>query len=503
MLYEELMMDSGMLTKFKLFKRITQINQPDISITQLSDELSLHYQQTFIIINEINSDLIKVVSTHPSILQKAGKIDSTKLLVTIDEYRYFLLKKSVPFQFILYFLNYDSPNIDDFCQRYYVSRSTVSRKMLPLKKHVKQFNLRFTYTEANLTGDERAVRVALFDALWLGTRGTIWPFKNVAFEDAKRLAHAFAEYFPLSRTYLGSKELTYFAAIFLCRTRKKIFVSYDTRYDFLMMDNPYYDFERLNKELGPVQALPPKHSKGESSFIFFLAHYAPFYTLDDDPSLFQTLHDFSSQPNLVYELVQEFLNYAKINIFKKEPDVLDKPLIMGNLLNITFTFFVLRQPVPNLQNLVELPRKKKKADEFLESKIKAFFDEKIKEKEYKFIYTIKNPLVHAFKSVLLPAYDKPKHSEHLTIGVAFEHNFLLVRRIYQFLNDLGFVDATPYQEELSDYYDLVISSSLLPRKKYPELLLYFWDLSYGEEEFIDLYRTLQQLFERKNIIQDN
>ncbi|WP_430598514.1 helix-turn-helix domain-containing protein [Enterococcus sp. AZ177] len=502
MLYEELMMDSGMLTKFKVFKRITQINQSDISITQLSEELSLNYQQVFIIMNEINHDLAKVISTHPSILQKAGKIDSTNLLVTIDEYRYFLLKKSVPFQFILYFLNHDSPNIDDFCQRYYVSRSTVSRKMLPLKRHVKQYNLRFTYTEANLIGDERAVRVALFDALWLGTRGTIWPFKSVPREEAERLAEAFSEYFPLSRTYLGSKELPYFAAIFLCRTRKKIFVSYDERYDFLMQDNPYYDFERLNKELGPHQALPPKYTKGESSFIFFLAHYAPFYTLDDDPSLSQTLHDFSIRPNPVYELVQEFLDYAKINIFKKEPEVLDKPVLIGNLLNIAFTFYVLRQPFPNLQKLVELPRKKKKADELLETKIQVFFDEKVKEKEYKFIYTIKNPLVKMFKSVLLPVYDKPKHSEHLNIGVAFEHNFLLVRRIYQFLNDLGFVDSAPYQEELNEQYDLVISSSLLPRKKYPELPLYFWDLSYDEEELADLYRTLQQLFEKKNIVQE-
>lgn len=502
MLYEKLMMDSGMLTKFTLFKRITQMNQTDLSITQLAEEFSLNYQQASIIAAEINNDLKKICSTHPSILHKAGKINSTKLLVTIDEYRYFLLKKSVPFQYILYFLNHDSPNIDDFCQRYYVSRSTVSRKMLPLKKHVKQFNLRFTYTDANLTGDERSVRVALFDALWLGTRGTVWPFENVSLEEVEKLTEAFAEYFPLSRTYLGAKELTYFAAIFLCRTRKKIFVPYDERYDFLMKDNAYYDFERLNKELGPLQSLSPKHSKGESSFIFFLAHYAPFYTLDDDPSLHQTLHDFSVRPNPVYELVQDFITYAKINIFKKEPDILDKPIIIGNLINITFTFYVLGKPFPNLQNLVEIPDQKRKADQSLELKLQEFFEEKAREKEYKFVYTIKKPLVAAFKSVLLPTFDKPKHSEHLKVGVAFEHNFTLVRMIYQFLNDLGFVDASPYQEDLNDSYDLVISSSLLPRKKHPDMPLYFWDLSYGHKDLGDLYKILQQLLEKKNIVQD-
>lgn len=502
MLYEELMMDPGILTKFKLFKRITQSNQSDLAILQLSDELFLNYQQTFIIANELNNDLAKMISTHPSIIQKAGKIDSTTLLVTIDEYRYFLLRKSVPFQFILYFLTHDFPSIDDFCQRYFVSRSTVSRKMLPLKKYVKQFGLRFTYTEANLIGDERSARVLLFDALWLGTRGTVWPFKTIALEDAEKLADAFSEYFPLSKTYLGAKELIYFAAIFLCRTRKKMYVCYDEHYDFLMKDNPYYDFERLNKVLGPVQALPPKYSKGESSFIFFLANSTPFYTSDDNPSLFQTLHDFSVQPNPVYELIQAFLAYAKINIFKKEPEILDKPIIIGNLINSTFTFYVLCKPFPTLQMLVESPHKKRKAEQSLETKLQHFFDEYAQKKEYAFIYTSKKPLINAFKSILLPSYDKPRHSEHLFVGVAFEHNFTLVRMIDQFLNDLGFVDSSPYQEELNSSYDLVISSSLLPRKKYPDLPLFFWDLSYGTKELTDLYNALQQLFEKKNILSD-
>lgn len=73
MLYEELMMDSGMLTKFRLFKRITQLNQPDISITRVSDKLSLNYQQAFIIVNEINNDLAKIMPKHPSILKKLEK----------------------------------------------------------------------------------------------------------------------------------------------------------------------------------------------------------------------------------------------------------------------------------------------------------------------------------------------------------------------------------------------------------------------------------------------
>lgn len=41
-----------------------------------------------------------------------------------------------------------------------MSRSTVSRKIDKLKKHLKRFNIRFTYTEAGMSGDERLIRLA-------------------------------------------------------------------------------------------------------------------------------------------------------------------------------------------------------------------------------------------------------------------------------------------------------------------------------------------------------
>lgn len=498
MLYEKLMMDSAMLTKFKLFKRMTQIDQNEYPIHQLADELTLNYQQTVIFLTEINKEINSINSNQLSFLTKAGKIDSTQLLVTIDDYRYFLLQSSIPFQFILYFLNHLHPSIDDFCQRNYVSRSTVDRKMLPLKKHVRKFDLRFTYTEANLVGDERVVRVALFNSLWLGTRGSFWPF-TVERNYVEKLVENVSEYFPLSKTYLGSKELTYFAAIFLCRTSKKFFVTYDNRYNFLMKDNPYYDFERI-EQTAPFLFLSPKQRQAECSFIFFLAHYAPFYTLEDDPSLIQTLQDFSKRKNPVFNLTQEFLTYAKKEIFFTEQELPDYSLLMGNLLNTTFTFYVLQQPFPDLENLVTIPTQKKKTHTFLESKVQEFIDLKAEEKDYAFLKDIKGPIVRSYKRILLPYYDAPKYSEHLNIGIAFEHNFVLVRKMYRFLDGLGFADATPFEEKNAEEYDLVISSSLLPLKQHPDLPLYFWDLSSKEEELSSLYKKLQQLFEQKNII---
>lgn len=503
MLFEELMMDSSTLTKFNIYKKIYHLKQSTLPISQLATTFNLNYQQTLIILAEINQEITDYSKRQSSILKKAGKINTASLVVSIDEYRYLLLKKSIPFMFILYFLNHDQPTIEDFCNKHYVSQSTVARKMGPIKKHVKRFKLRFSYREANLTGDERVVRVALFNTLWLGTRGIAWPFKNVKRSEAVALVDAFSEYFPSSKTYLGAQELSYFAAIFLSRIRKKIFVQYDPKYDFLMKDNPYYDFERLNKVLGPVKALPPAKHKAESSFIFFLAHYAPFYTLESDPSLQQTLTDFLKRENQIQQFVETFIAYMQKEVFYESPKLLDQSLLKGNLFNVFFVFHVLQQPFPSLQGLVSRPEiSQTQMDSLLEKKIRNFLIKHLDHSRYPYLASIQSNLILSLKNVLLPYLDQIGHSDNLKVGIAFEHEFLLVRNLYQFLNRLGFVEAYPYIDGQTENYDLVISSSLLPLKTYPDLPLYFMDLSYEDEELAYLYVRLNKLFKEKNTVTD-
>ncbi|WP_213068468.1 hypothetical protein, partial [Acinetobacter baumannii] len=78
--------------------------------------------------------------------------------------------------------------------------------------------------------------------------------------------------------------------------------------------------------------------KGESSFIYFLAHYSPFYTIRDDQSMKQTIHDFEVRANPVNDFVTEFCNFAKKALFPDRPTVMDDPLIVANMLNITFGY---------------------------------------------------------------------------------------------------------------------------------------------------------------------
>lgn len=497
MIYEELLMDSSTLLKFKLFKKIMFLGSPAYPIAQIATDMDLNYQQTVIDLTEIDKEMAAMNPEHQSILVGAGKINCQNLSCTIDEYRYQLLQSSVPFQFVLYFLNEEKPTIDDFCVKFYSNRSTVSRKIDKLKRYLKQFGLRFTYTEAGLVGDERVVRLALFNIIWLGVRGIEWPF---AMDEkiADDLLEGFSAYFPLSRTYVGRHELKFFAAIFYLRIKKDNYVKYDKAYDFLMRDNDYYDFELL-PQLIDVE-LTPRQIKAETSFVYFLAHIIPFYTLENDATLVQTVEDFADRPNPVYLLAKEYLAFAKQEFFADNPEILDHPMILGNLINIGFGYYVLRHPYPTIQQMVEGQKESVRNLKQIEEKSEAWFTNAAQRSEFSsFINpTTTHLLARSFTQVLIPYFDWAKDADKVRVGVALEHNYLLVKNLYRYLSDLRFVQAEPFDSSKSDEYDLAISSSLLLKKRFPDQEIFLWDHAGDEAQMVALYKRLRKLFTEKN-----
>lgn len=498
MFYEELMMDPQTLIKFKLFRRMLTLQNPNHPIAQLAKEMDLSYQQTFIELTEIDQDLHELTPDHLSILGRGGKLQPQNIAATIDEYRFYLLNKSVPFLYVLYMLNEENPTITDFCKKYDVSRSTVSRKFEHLKNHLKQFQLRFTYTESNLVGDERLVRLSLFNIIWLGVRGIKWPFA-VSESDAEAFVDEFASYFPISRSYLGKLELKYFAALVLLRIRKANFAKYDRRYNFLMKNNRYYDFNRLRTTLTADTELTEKQLKGESSFIYLLSQMLPFYLSEEDPSLQQTLTFYTTKQNPIYPLVFDFLAQMKQTYFAGQQELLDDPILIGNLINATFGNYVFRQPFPNIYRLLTLSMGHGLPQEQLHQHIDQFFTDYRSSNNVDYINdTNQEQLVAMFTHVLLPFYDKIRYANRLHVGVVLEDNFLLVQSLNQFLQDLTFVQADPYDPQLKEPYDLVISSNQLMKKMNPTMATYLWDYAAADAQYIDLYRTLKKYFNEKN-----
>ncbi len=161
----------------------------------------------------------------------------------------------------------------------------------------------------------------------------------IAESEAEKVVDRFTEYFPMTHSYLGRLELKYFAALILLRIKRK-FCQIRQTVQFLDENNPYFDFERLTQVVDPEVSMTDKQLKGESGFIYLMAQIFPFYLSPEEEALQQTIHFFSNKQNPVYPLVADLLAEMKATFFASQPGLLDEPLVVGNLINVTFGNYV-------------------------------------------------------------------------------------------------------------------------------------------------------------------
>ncbi|WP_071130155.1 helix-turn-helix transcriptional regulator [Enterococcus timonensis] len=99
MIFEQLMFDSSQQVRFNIFRLLTTLTPAHYSIDDIGQKMNLTYQQVYHHLRELNREIIEIEPEHPAILIKNHGVDSRLLSLSIDVYRYHLLKESLPFFF--------------------------------------------------------------------------------------------------------------------------------------------------------------------------------------------------------------------------------------------------------------------------------------------------------------------------------------------------------------------------------------------------------------------
>lgn len=492
MLYEDLMMDSSMKTRYNMLRLLTTIDQGHYSIFYIAQKLNLTYQQAYHHLNELNREIQQAQASQKSILIKNSDINTTALTLSLDEYRFFLLQESVPFRFIQYTVNDPRPSLAVFCDDMYVSRSTLSRKIKPLVEFLKQFDVRISYTQMSLVGDETTIRLILFYIMWLGTRGMIWPF-SVREEQLTYFEQHFNSFFSMDETFVGHRELEYFYAISYLRMHRHFFAPYNPDYDFIFKNSAYFDLQQMDNY---PSVLPPKTAMGECSFLYFIALFAPYFTDINDPVLENTLKEFSRNPNPVWDFASSFIAFANANLLQHSLSDEDHQILLGNLIHVAFSQQIFGRTYPSMQAFVAPPRAQVVVPA-LKRGIRQFFLDASENDAFAHFFSNVNDLESTYTTILSPYYANQQPNSKLRVTLAIEHNHLFVQQLNTFLSSLNFVEFSPFVDSAADV-DLIIGSSFALKQAFPAIPFYYWDLDYNYEELVYLYQTLRRQFVIKN-----
>ena len=113
-------------------------------------------------------------------------LDSSQ--VCFNDYLRFLIHRGLPYQFILASLLQPEARVEDFLKAHFVSRSTVTRALNPLKIYTENLDLKVNFSKVSFSGNEAKLRYLYMKVLWLGSLGKDIKSKELDFSAEKLLA---------------------------------------------------------------------------------------------------------------------------------------------------------------------------------------------------------------------------------------------------------------------------------------------------------------------------
>ncbi len=157
----ELKIDFAMLTDRDILKirLLTFINDErrHFSLTAFAEMTEVSYSRAYHVLLNLRTDLLAL--DPQTILTK----DDLATRVTMDDYRHWLYRQSIPYRAMVVTLDQrKSQSSSDFCADLGISTSTFNRRMKAMKQQLAQYNLQLTANPLRLEGNEVLIQLLYF-----------------------------------------------------------------------------------------------------------------------------------------------------------------------------------------------------------------------------------------------------------------------------------------------------------------------------------------------------
>lgn len=472
----------------------------EYSIKSINDGLGFVYSSTQALLIEMLEDYRVLQDRKESFFSPQGQICWEPGLITYEQYFSFLIRRSVPYQALLFMLQFPEKELVSFCEIQYISIASAMRYLQPLAEYIHQFGLTFNRSKLTLKGDERLIRLTFFNFVWAVSKGEEELFHHFQVGELASTLGALRQEVPLGQDYVGTKEIYLFAEINYIRIQQGFYVKDDPRYDgLLVMNNPM-----TPEDLCSLFPLPAEHLQAEYHFIQFMFHYAPTYTKADDPR-FSMMREHLQQKNQLNKLLGCFEQFWSKKILRGDTDLLKKnPSIHGNLYNVLLCYYVFPQRIPNLFDLLVYFRKNPSVlFTSLQERVEEFFKRFSQRQGCEWLQECQRCLVELFTWLTLEYFEESGQKQPLYVSLIIENNQLFQQDIKAHLRDLSFVELLPFSIYETDRYDYLICSSvsLLPENN--QTPFFVFNFFSNNTNYITLYRDLRQQHRKKNLTYKN
>lgn len=467
--------------------------QHELTVKKISEKLDLSSNHVKNLLLEMENEFADFYYPGFQLLTKKEISQNLPADLNYDYYYSYLIQHSIPYRAVKSSLFHPKRRLDEFCQENYISRASAMRQLQSLADYVQEFGVTFNRSQLAFKGDERLIRLILFNILWAASRGNDdYPFDLSESDLLKKLADL-TRHTSLNWSFVGKKEVCLFAGITFQRIAQAHYVSDDPRYKEAFFNNDHQTKRLFSEHF----SIPYAHQEDEFRFAQFMVFYAPTFQYETEISN-EEVDFLDGQGQLLSSLLKELDNYWQTEIFPEDTVFQDNRTIHTRLFNILFCYYLFPNRIPTLFFLMNYFHKKKPASYYyLKDHFTFFLNKMSRRHKYQWLSVCCGDLAELFAWLTLDCGENHQNLEKLQVSLVMETNYFFTQEIKIFLKDLSFVQLKELSQEETQPVDFLIVSSahLVPEES--EESYYVVNFFEGKTEYVKLYLSLKKAYEKK------
>lgn len=452
--FNTIMLDKISLEKLKLYQELQTYQENIYSIHFISTMQKMSYSKLKQLLTELSVDLKTIDKDTYPLLTSTNQIFIHSWMPNTESYYLYLIKKSIPYLFLVECLLNQVSTLQEFSTKYFISSSTVRRRLVNLNDYLHTMDLQINFSKMKLIGDERLIRITFLLFLWLGDRGKHPQLQHFQTEETEKLSSV-TRLSPYHNYPTAQSMTRHYAEIAAQRIKGKHFVTDSPKYDTLLQSNlsPNYS------ECISILEVPKEKQFAEARFLAWLSFYGPSFYYEND-LLFHSLEEsLQKEGSIGYLFNSKVLTPLLTELFGSKK-MIKKQVIRMNMVNIFFSYAVFQCNTPTFSSLTcTFLYKDNPLFQELCHTIKKRLSALSKHRHFFWMNRCLAELTQSFAILLFPEYERLERKYVLHVSILYESSFTFFQKLDTFLAGIPFVDNHPFDETELDTIDFVISSS--------------------------------------------
>lgn len=461
------------------------------SINTVCSYLSLSHRTAGSLLAEINRDLQSLSGY--TFFERDRKVLWQPANYRHNRYTQYLIRSSIPYQFVLYTLTKPEKSFAAFCSDLFFSESTVIRKLRPLKILLQRFNLRLSAKKMTITGSELVLRMFYSTYLWLGNHGDDLSYTSFSLQTEALLAPILNQE---CHHFMHTKEIFLHLSVQRLRYEQGHHLENEVYPDLLM--------DELAQSLVPyTQSIiceSPQQRCHQLSLNYLFLLTPLYLKMDFRGEILLKYFDGLPEKSPLKRLVLEFQDYFFQEIITLNTDKYEYlNLWRVNFLVLLLRFDLIAGDIPMISDLSRyVPPLERPLFDQLKRQQKVFFRKVAKRQTFPWLTKHLNDFVEDCTYAFFVNYKHGLQHDYLTVGIITSPDHYIQQILNNLLQQFAFVKVlfTTAEDPEVDFFLTTFEDLLPPDCNKPYFLV---DLTQEIQCQAQLFITLWDAYHQKAI----